>query len=124
MVKMHQAPVDFVRYTHFALERLGEEHGLAVEQLEGYYDPIFFLNEGLGNVKWAVLPSLKGYKRQLGRAWMAGLVFFVDGLAAIIGKGRAQPPSGIKSMAPTGYQVVYRKNLSNIYKPSTLNLQP
>ena len=83
-----------------------------MEQLEGYYDPIFFLNEGLGNLKWAVLPSLKGAKRLLARAFMAGLMFFADGLDAIIGKGRALPPAGIRNMAPTGYQVVYRKNLS------------
>ena len=46
MVKMHQVPVDYVRLTEFSLKRLGPDHGLALDELEGYYDPLFFLAEG------------------------------------------------------------------------------
>jgi 2-polyprenyl-3-methyl-5-hydroxy-6-metoxy-1,4-benzoquinol methylase len=51
LVKLHQTPLDFVRYTHFALERFAPQHGLVCELLEGYYDPLFLLSEGTGNIK-------------------------------------------------------------------------
>lgn len=109
MVKIHQAPVDFVRYTHFALQRLGEAHGLAVEHLEGYYDPVFFLGEGLGNLRWGVLPTLNGAKRRTARLLLAGIGRMAGALDRVIGGGRLQPPDGVRSMAPTGYHIIYRK---------------
>jgi SAM-dependent methyltransferase len=109
MVKMHQVPVDFVRYTHYALERLGAEHGLSVERLEGYYDPLFFLGEGLGNLKNAVLPTLPASRRYPARLLLGGIQALAGLLGGLSGPGRAQPPSRARSLAPTGYQVVYRK---------------
>jgi len=126
MVKLHQVPVDYVRYTHFALQRLGEEHGLQVEHLEGYYDPVFFLGEGVGNLTNAILPELgkraEGYFRPevpfrnyrssrllLARIYVRLIQFLSNQLARALGPGRAQPPSQTKSMAPTGYQLVYKK---------------
>jgi SAM-dependent methyltransferase len=108
MVKMHQVPVDFVRYTHFALERL-DRTTLAVERLEGYYDPVFFLGEGIGNLRWWVLPTLSRGRRVLARALLQGIQALARGLDAIVGKGQTRPPSSVKSLAPTGYHVVYRK---------------
>jgi SAM-dependent methyltransferase len=110
MVKIHQAPVDFVRYTHFALQRLGEEHGLVVESLEGYYDPISFLGEGIGNLKWAVLPTIRGSKHYLARGLLAGIQGLNAGLNALLGQGQTRAPAGMRSMAPTGYHILYRKN--------------
>lgn len=109
LVKIHQAPVDFVRYTHFALQRLGEEHGLEIDQLEGYYDPVFFLGEGIGNLRWSVLPGLRGGKRYLARLLLAGIQSLASALDAALGKGITRSPDKIKSMAPTGYHIVYRK---------------
>jgi hypothetical protein len=109
MVKIHQAPVDFARYTHYSLERLGRDHDLEVESLEGYYDPVFFLEEGLGNLRWAVLPNLKGVKRYPTRLLLAGIQALAVVLGAVLGNGGTQPPEKTRSSAPTGYQVVYRK---------------
>jgi SAM-dependent methyltransferase len=109
MVKIHQAPVDFVRYTHFALERLGRDHGLSVERLEGYYDPVFFLGEGIGNLRWSVLPTLSRGRRIFARALLQGIQAFARGLDTVLGRGQLRSPSSVKSLAPTGYHVVYRK---------------
>lgn len=109
MVKMHQVPLDFVRYTHFALERLGAEHGLAVEKLEGYYDPVFFLGEGLGNLKNATLPTLPASRRYPARLLLGGLQALASLLGGLTGPGQTQTPTGARSLAPTGYQVIYRK---------------
>ncbi len=109
MVKIHQAPIDYVRYTHFALQRLGEEHGLQVDFLEGYYDPIFFLGEGLGNLRNAVLPALAGGRRYLARGLLECIQALGSQLQRITGPGRSQSPVTARSLAPTGYHVVYRK---------------
>jgi hypothetical protein len=118
MVKIHQAPVDFVRYTHFALGRLGEEHGLQLEFIEGYYDPLFFLEEGLGNLRNAILPTLKGAPRQVARTLLSGIQVMANWLQPTLGPGKTIPPTKTLSMAPTGYHVVYKK----VARQSTENL--
>lgn len=109
LVKIHQAPVDFVRYTHFALQQLGQEYGLQVETIEGYYDPLFLLEEALSNLRWSVLPVLHKHQRYLARLLLAGLAAFSSGLGSLVGSGQLQVPAHMRSMAPIGYHIVYRK---------------
>ena len=116
MVKIHQAPVDFGRYTHFALRRLGEQHGLQIDLLEGYYDPVFFLGEGIGNLRNAVLPELPSAQRRLANLRLRGIQFLAIGLQRSLesigyNPGKTTDPAGIKSLAPTGYHIVYRKRV-------------
>jgi SAM-dependent methyltransferase len=110
MVKMHQVPVDYARYTHYALERMGMDHGLEVTHLQGFYDPISVLTEGVGNLKNAVLPELKGFRRYAARLLAIGLQLSSAALQSVLAAGRATPPEGVRSQAPTGYEVVYRKS--------------
>jgi SAM-dependent methyltransferase len=109
LVKIHQAPVDFVRYTHYALACLAENHGLQLEKLEGFYDPLSVLGEGLGNLKHSVLPGLQGGRYYLARLELAGLEWLSGLLGATLGKGQALLPEKARSQAPTGYHIVYRK---------------
>ncbi len=109
LVKMHQEPVDFMRFTHYALERLGGEYGLALAHLEGFYDPISLLGEGTGNLKHAVLPGMRGVRHYTGRMVLAGVEVLVATLRGIVGHGQVMAPASTRSHAPTGYQVVYRK---------------
>ena len=111
LVKMHQEPVDFVRYTHYALERLGPQHGLNLELLEGFYDPISLLGEGTGNMKWAVLPGVRGLRHYAARLLLVGMEVMTSALGRLIGPGRLRPPQAARSHAPTGYHVVYLKPL-------------
>jgi SAM-dependent methyltransferase len=109
LVKMHQEPVDYVRYTHYALERLGPQHGLKLELLEGFYDPISLLGEGMGNLKWSVLPEVNGLRHYAGRILLAGMEVIASALGGLTGPGGVKPPQAARSHAPTGYHVVYRK---------------
>ena len=109
MVKIHQAPIDFVRYTHYALEALGKEYGLGVEKMEGFYDPISLLGEGIGNLKFSVLPGLHGARHYGSRLLLLGMQALAAGLQSLLGNSRAQAPDQVRSQAPTGYQVVFRK---------------
>jgi SAM-dependent methyltransferase len=109
LVKIHQAPVDFVRYTHYALARLADEHGLQLEKLEGFYDPLSVLGEGLGNLRHSVVPGLQGGKHYLARLELAGLEWLSGLMGATLGKGQVFQPEKARSQAPTGYHIVYRK---------------
>ena len=109
LVKMHQEPVDFVRYTHYALERMGAEHGLALEHLEGFYDPISLLGEGTGNIKHAVLPNLRGFRHYAGRLLLLGMEALSASMRRVVGEGQMRHPQEARSHAPTGYHVIYRK---------------
>jgi len=109
LVKMHQTPVDFARYTHYALPRLGADHGLEVAFLEGFYDPVSLLAEGIGNLKNAVLPEVSGYRHYMGRLLASGLQASANALRRLLGPGRLVPPGSSRSQSPTGYHVTYRK---------------
>jgi SAM-dependent methyltransferase len=109
LVKIHQAPIDYVRYTHYALQRLGEEFDLTVSQLEGYYDPVFLLQEAISNLRWSVLPAMNGGQRYFARAVLGGIRYLSGVLGSTLGGGQARPPSSVRSMAPIGYQIVYQK---------------
>jgi SAM-dependent methyltransferase len=109
LLKIHQAPYDFARYTQFALEKLGSEAGLKVHVMQGYYDPVFLIGESIRNVKFWVLPDHSRLKRLLGRI----ILMMMNGLASLLrpltGKGFASLPADVKSPAPVGYQIVFRK---------------
>lgn len=109
MVKMHQEPLDFVRYTHYALDEIAAEHQLKVAQLEGYYDPMFFLGEGIGNIKFAYLPIIQGSKRYPARALLYTIGKLSGQLAKLVGQGKTSPPTETRSHAPTGYHAVFLK---------------
>jgi len=111
MIKIHQAPFDFQRYTHYSLEQMARQHGFEIALLEGYYDPIFFLGEGMRNFRFWVLPKLQRPARWFGR----GLIILIEGLIAllrpIVGKGYLKNPEAAKNPAAIGYHLVLKKPL-------------
>lgn len=109
LVKMHQVPIDFARYTHYALTRFAPDHGLEIAHLEGFYDPVSVLTEGIGNLKNAVLPELPPGQRYVGRFINWTLQAGASSLRALLGPGQVIPPDRARSQAPTGYHLVYRK---------------
>jgi SAM-dependent methyltransferase len=113
MVKMHQIPLDFVRYTHFALEKFGEDHGLEIEHLEGFYDPMFFLGEGIRNIQWPIIRKMRGWRQHVGRVLLTGVRLLAYLMGPVIGPGQIISPYEAFSLAPTGYQVIYRKKIAS-----------
>ncbi|MEN8242887.1 MAG: class I SAM-dependent methyltransferase, partial [Chloroflexota bacterium] len=110
LLKVHQAPFDFVRYTQFALEKLGQECGLAVASLEGYFDPMFLVEQGSNNLKHTVFPGLPRLNNYIARGLFAIGSLFTAGVAALVGGGFTKTPQDEHSPAPIGYHVVYRKD--------------
>ena len=109
MIKVHQAPFDFYRYTHYTLVDLAKQHGFEVTLLEGYYDPIFFMGEGTRNLRFWVFPKLPRLSRWIGH----GLLILIEGLISllqpILGKGFVKTPDDAKNPAAIGYHLVLRK---------------
>ena len=109
LLKVHQAPFDFSRYTPFYLEKLAQEAGFKVEKLDGYYDTLYLLNESLGNLWLYSIGSRSAAQRFLAK----GLVFIIqrliNGLGKLSEKGAIQPVSSEKNPAPVGYLVVLEK---------------
>ena len=106
LVKMHQAPLDFARYTHYTLQRFAPDHDLEITHLEGFYDPVSVLTEGIGNLKNAVLPELPPATRYTGRLISWALQTSANSLRALLGPGQVILPERARSQAPTGYQLV------------------
>lgn len=109
LLKIHQAPVDFARYTHFSLRRMGEQAGFETAFLEGFYDPAALIGEGTRNVRYTVLPRLSRFKRLFSRLALAVIELLTRLIAALVGKGFTRVPESEPSQSPFGYHVVYRK---------------
>ncbi len=109
LLKVHQAPVDYVRLTHFALERLGEENGLAVERIEGVYDAAALVTESLNNIRWWVLPQQSRLVRLMSRGLLALQTALLALMRPLLPGTHSANPHEESSPAPLGYHVVYRK---------------
>jgi SAM-dependent methyltransferase len=112
LLKVHQAPYDFVRYTHFSLQRLGFEFGFELLSLDGYYDPIFLLGEGWRNIERSELGKMSRYRRVASRGFLWGIKSAATMLERLVGKGYTQASEQAVTPSPVGYHVVYRKKFN------------
>jgi SAM-dependent methyltransferase len=108
-LKIHQAPVDYARYTHYALEKMGAEIGFELSILEGFYDPVGLVAEVSRYYRFWELPRLNRFQRIIARLFLS--VNFVDAffLEQISGRGYLKNPHQTDYPAPTGYQIVFKK---------------
>ncbi len=114
LLKIHQAPVDYARYTHFALEKMGAEIGFEIPLLEGFYDPAGLIGEIARYYRFWELPRLNFFQRIIARLFLSDI--FVNNLFLewISGRGYLKNPHQTNFPAPTGYQLVFRKPLNRI----------
>lgn len=110
LLKIHQAPYDFARYTHFLLERMGRDAGLEVESIEGFYDPVFLSSESVRYIRNWVLPKYGRVKRVTLKIILRSIEMLIGVMKLFIGQGYTQQPSDEISPAPVGYHVTYRKS--------------
>ena len=110
LLKLHQTPYDIVRYTHYALQKLGEDHHLTLSHLEGYYDPAFIVGEGIHHLKYHVVPKIPKPRHYFLRAVVLGLEIQKRLLQLGLGNGHVSHPDKTPNPAPVGYQVVYTRS--------------
>jgi SAM-dependent methyltransferase len=108
LLKLHQLPYDFNRYSHHQLVNIGREARLEVLSVEGYYDPILIMKEGIINIHTYALPGKSFLPRKTARVLLEVLTWLLSGLRRIIGEGYVGDPAVEKSTYPIGYHVVYR----------------
>ncbi len=109
LLKVHQAPFDFYRYTPHAIEKMASEAGFQVESLQGYYDPQYLLNESLGNVWQFSIQSQSKLKQILAKIMVAVTQHMVNDLGLLTRKGFIADYKSQPNPAPVGYLVVLRK---------------
>jgi len=114
MLKIHQAPVDYARYTHFALEKMGADIGFELALLEGFYDPAGLFGEITRYYRFWELPRLNRFQRIIARLFL--LEISVDNffLEWISGRGYLKNPHHTNYPAPTGYHIVFKKPKNRI----------
>jgi SAM-dependent methyltransferase len=109
LLKLHQLPYDFYRYSHEQLDNIGRSAGIEITRLEGYYDPVSMMKESILNVRLNSLPRLPFIPRKFGRLIVEFATWISSVLGLLIGKGHVANPDAEKSTYPVGYHVVYRK---------------
>jgi SAM-dependent methyltransferase len=109
LLKVHQAPFDFSRYTPFYLEALAKEAGFTVKTMNGYYDTLYLLNESLGNLWLYSINSAASFNKGIAKGLVFVIQKLINWLGRITEKGKIKPVNGEANPAPVGYLVVLEK---------------
>ena len=110
LLKLHQEPVDFQRYTRYSLIQMAEENGLAVEQLDGYYNPLALLDEGIGNTWQYGLPKIMGIRKSIAKSGIFIMQKISNMLKRSLGNGYIAAADKDPNPNVLGYQCLLRKN--------------
>jgi len=108
LIKIHQAPYDFVRYTEYALSQLGQGAGLELASLEAYDDPVFLIGESRRNLERWGLRAISKPRRILSRGLLLALRACEFGLERLV-KGFIRSADSEVTPAPVGYHAEFRK---------------
>ena len=112
LIKIHQAPYDFVRYTHFALAHLLEKVGFEVVTLEAVYEPQNLARSMLKNLHNSI-PDNGDVRNTLARRVVQALLRILAGLRRLVPE--YQPVGIVRELGldsnpyPTGYHIACRK---------------
>jgi len=108
LLKLHQTPYDFYRYSHYQLENIGLAAGLEIMYIEGYYDPYLLMKESELNMSSYALSGLPYLPRKLGRLLLEFSSWITSAIGCLSGKGQVVNPMIEKSPYPIGYHVMFR----------------
>jgi SAM-dependent methyltransferase len=111
LLKVHQAPYDFARYTPFALRQMAANAGLTVKDLQGFYDPVFQVNDALGNLWENALPPRTGPRGLAARLAVFLAQRAINMLGALLPKGSSMNPDKTANPAAMGYLAVLQKQV-------------
>jgi len=111
MLKIHQAPYDFARYTPYALEKMAANAGLEIIQMDGFYDPVFQLQDALGTVWAHALPPKVDVRGIIARAAVFSIRVFSDVMKRVLPGSQRVNPLLTDNPAAMGYLVVFKKRL-------------
>jgi len=113
LLKLHQEPVDYHRYTQYTLAQLAAENQLEVERLEVYTNPLALLDEGIGDVWEHVIPTRSGFESYITRARVALIQKLANGIKTNQADGVVKPVSGNKDPRVLGYMCLFTRFLKD-----------
>ena len=109
LLKVHQAPFDFSRYTPYFLQNLAAGSGLRIAELDGYYDTIYLLNESLGNVWQYSIDNQSKFQQLFAKTYIFVIQRLINALGKVVQKGAIRAALAERNPAPVGYLVVMEK---------------
>ena len=109
LLKIHQAPLDFVRYTHFAIEKIAKQKNFELQVISGFYDPVGLVRETLRYYHFWTHPQLKRMHRWVSTLLEWTLNRMIDLLSFFAPKAYNYQPFETDNPAPIGYHVVFTK---------------
>jgi SAM-dependent methyltransferase len=107
LLKLHQLPYDFARYSHYQLKNIGLAAGLEINHIEAFYDPYLLMNESAISLSAYSLPGLPFITRKLSRILLVISSWFASAAGGLSGKGHVGDPLTEKNPYPIGYHVVF-----------------
>jgi SAM-dependent methyltransferase len=109
LLKVHQAPFDFARYTPYFFERMAEDAGFSIESLDGYYDTHYLLNESLGNTWQYSIRGQSFLKRLIAKSLVFVIQRLVNALRRVSRGGFIADYKSQVNPSPVGYLLVLKK---------------
>jgi len=109
MLKVHQAPLDFQRLTHYALDELAHQTGFNIITIEGVYDPVGLIYEATRYYRFWTRPEQKRLTRLFSGVILKTLSWHIGLLNLFSPKPYIQSPFETNNPAPLGYQLILEK---------------
>ncbi len=109
LLKLHQEPVDYHRYTRYALSLLAAENQLRVEVLEAYTNPLALLDEGIGDVWQHHMSKYTRLNRLIAKARIAVIQKLANGLKTKEANGSVKNAADDRNPYVLGYMCLFRK---------------
>jgi SAM-dependent methyltransferase len=114
MIKLHQVPVDFGRYTHFYYQKLFSDLGFKLEKIQVVHTPWFFLRVAfnlLGSWEFGNFLSIFFLKLASFSLKIASIFKMTDDPIVLEYQKFEDIPNQGKYSFPAGYQIVFSKDL-------------
>lgn len=108
LLKLHQEPVDYHRYTRYALEKVASENNLEIETLDAYTSPLALLDEGIGDTWEHVALQKTGFSRFLFKFNLVLIQKLANSLKKQEG-GRVKTAAEEQNPYVLGYLCVFKK---------------
>lgn len=109
LLKLHQEPVDYHRYTKYTLKQLAVENGLIIETLDGYYNPLALMDEGIGDTWQHLIPKAAGVNRFFAKVGIAVAQRVSNSLKKILGNGYTSNADEETNPYVMGYLCLFKK---------------
>jgi SAM-dependent methyltransferase len=108
-LKIHQAPLDFQRLTHYAIKVLAHETGFTIEHIDGVYDPSGLIHETIRYFRFWTFPEQKRLPRIISKIILSILTCLINLLGFLSQRVHLRQPFDSDHPAPLGYQVIFKK---------------